>query len=730
MKKQLTKVLSALTAGICLCGNFVCTYGNSDIITAEAADQEKTGISGDYVYETWNQNSVGEFNYENTENNGFATDWKDISNYLATKGKRFEKDKVDPYKIDKLTIDYDIDINTDGYTIIGVEGYFTNPTALFRIVETWCSWRPPGDSVQKIAEFSLDGTKYDIYKNMLIQAFDGGYPIPTYWSVAQRDPLELETDTNLKGTIDAAAHFRAWASAGLELGKLYDVKFSLEAYQCSGSAKLNSLKIESSEADHELYEVYGVNIPYKEHEPLPTGKDGSIITVDFESENSKVGTLDKETSAKISDDVFYGGEHSMHIYSKDESLADFIYELDPYDLPVTKDGSQAFFKTGAKIYNNTDHASSFEFILSEYSDMELIPLGSELYIGKTICKPGQWTSISDLSFGLAHNTFRKYRLMITPNNESGDFYIDDFYISADNSSENAAIKRYEPDIHGDLNGDGIVNSLDLTVCRRAIIDALGENIIAEKGDVNGDFKTNVSDLVLLTRYVLGVADKLPITPNESVLLEGNNLRYNLNGSHTLQISGRTSDDETLTALARKDGTFSAEWNGADGYSCECYEEYPLESFNRYGKEFKVNYSADLNAKEDISMYIGGNLEKDYRSLDFRIYEGYKWKNDKDSSVLKAIESGKLETVTVNGIEYYIDKGEATGYKSYLYFYRKDDPIKGWNSCHIENKFELSDFLDHWSVYNEENDRVTEIGVYISSSDPHGYADFKELSFNK
>lgn len=730
MKKQLTKILSVLTAGVCLCGTFICTYRSSSVITAEAADQQELGMSGEYVYETWNQNSVGEYSYENTENNGFVTEWKDISNYLAYKSKRFEKDSVDAYRLEKLTIDYDIDVNTNGSIIIGAEGYFTHPTVLFRIVEAWCSWRPPGDSVQKIADFSLDGTKYDIYKSFFNQSFDGGSPIPIYWSVTQRDPLEPETDTNLKGTINAAAHFRAFASAGLELGNLYDVKFSLEAYQCSGSAKLNSLNIESSVSDKELYEIYGVNRPYKEHEPLPAGNDGSIITVDFESENSKVGALEEGASANISEDIFYGGEHSMHVYSKNDSPVDFIYELDPYDLPVTDDGSQVFFKTGAKIYNNTDHDSSFEFILMEYSDMELIPLESELYIGKTICKAGQWTSINDLSFGLAHNSFRKYRLMISPTNNSGDFYVDDFYIGLDNSSEDAVIKQYEPDIHGDLNGDGLVNSLDLTVCRRAIIDALGENIIAVNGDVNGDFKTNVSDLVLLTRYVLGVADKLSISKNKTVLLESNNLRYDLNGSRTLQVSGHKTNDEILTSLAREDGTFSAQWDSTNGYVCECYEEYPLTPTVKYGKDFSVKYSADINAKKDISMFVGGTLIKDYRSLDFRIYEAYKWQNEKDSAILKAIDSGELETVTVNGIEYYIDMGDDSDYNNYLYFYRKDDPIKGWNSCHVENEFELSDFLKYWSVYNEENDRITHIGIKINSSDSHGFSDLKELNFTK
>ncbi len=48
----------------------------------------------------------------------------------------------------------------------------------------------------------------------------------------------------------------------------------------------------------------------------------------------------------------------------------------------------------------------------------------------------------------------------------------------------------------------------------------------------------------------------------------------------------------------------------------------------------------------------------------------------------------------------------------------------------ENPIEKSDFLLNWSVYNEENDRVTRIGKFLGSYDFSGYADFKELGFIK
>jgi hypothetical protein len=102
----------------------------------------------------------------------------------------------------------------------------------------------------------------------------------------------------------------------------------------------------------------------------------------------------------------------------------------------------------------------------------------------------------------------------------------------------------------------------------------------------------------------------------------------------------------------------------------------------------------------------------------------------NSDIREAIESGKFKTVTVNGAEYYKDKGNEARRISCIYFYRKDEPLKNSDSCSIENNYALSDFLENWSSYNEEKNQVNKIGMYVKSYESNGYADFRELSFTK
>ncbi|TYQ16477.1 UNVERIFIED_CONTAM: dockerin type I repeat protein [Acetivibrio alkalicellulosi] len=63
---------------------------------------------------------------------------------------------------------------------------------------------------------------------------------------------------------------------------------------------------------------------------------------------------------------------------------------------------------------------------------------------------------------------------------------------------------------GDLNQDNVVNSLDLVLMRRYILNIITELSYDSKkaADINGDGKIDSTDYVILKRYILGIIDRL------------------------------------------------------------------------------------------------------------------------------------------------------------------------------------------------------------------------------
>ncbi|HEX9059781.1 MAG TPA: glycoside hydrolase family 11 protein [Clostridia bacterium] len=63
--------------------------------------------------------------------------------------------------------------------------------------------------------------------------------------------------------------------------------------------------------------------------------------------------------------------------------------------------------------------------------------------------------------------------------------------------------------YGDVNGDGKINSTDLSLMKRYILET-GDLTVKAAGDLNGDGKVNSTDASILKRYILGQVTSLPI----------------------------------------------------------------------------------------------------------------------------------------------------------------------------------------------------------------------------
>lgn len=213
-----------------------------DSFVPQTFDSNVIGSDGGYSYELWKDS--GDVELTLGQGGAFSCKWENINNSLFRRGRRFDCTKTYE-ELGDISIDYGVDYRPDGNSYMCVYGWTREPLAEYYIVETWGSWRPPGQA-ECLGTVTSDGGTYDIYRTTRVDqpSIDGTKTFEQYWSVRQEKP---ETDgTRLEGTISVTQHFDAWNKAGLELGKMYEVALNIEGYQSEGSAEVykNELKIE------------------------------------------------------------------------------------------------------------------------------------------------------------------------------------------------------------------------------------------------------------------------------------------------------------------------------------------------------------------------------------------------------------------------------------------------------------------------------------------------------
>ena len=572
MNSTIKKLFASLSAAFCACGAVNGSFVQCSTITANAEAYAENGELDGYSYEIWNWDDYGDASFTNSGHNGFTASWKGIHDCRMFKGKYLKDENISAYQVNECKVTYDLDLTVGENDFAGVSGWFTEPKTNFYIVETYNDWVPSGMDKSKTTTVKIDGVTYDLYSINSAQMGNTDH-FRYIWSVARKEPFGTDKEGHTEGTVDVAAHFRAWDDAGFELGTIYNICLSVDAYYSSGSAKLNSLDISYDISDEEVFGPTKAVLPYEEHDPLRADDYGTILEYGFEDESGKAGAFGDKAVSETSDDVFYGGEHSIHISSSDgDSIPAFYYELDPYDLSNSPSTGERFYYTGANVFNNSKKDAVFDIELIEYSDLPFEYRKTDR-LGKRYCRAGQWTKIKDIAFEYAHNIRHRYRIALITETPA-DYYVDDFCIANRKSDYNSGNKIYKAYSSGDLNGDGVTDSLDIAVCRRAVIDSAESCRIETAGDVNGDLRSDVSDLVLLTKYVLRISDEIPVSYEETKLLIGDreSFLYSYGALRFTIAADMINDDRIKTAL-RENNDFTAEWNDTEKYTCHAYDDY-------------------------------------------------------------------------------------------------------------------------------------------------------------
>ncbi len=161
-----------------------------------------------------------------------------------------------------------------------------------------------------------------------------------------------------------------------------------------------------------------------------------------------------------------------------------------------------------------------------------------------------------------------------------------FQITIVHSSDNSTTI-----IYGDLNGDSLVNSIDLNLFKRYLLEIIpdipnsnGKIIV----DLDGNGQVNSTDYIILRKYILEIINTFPVEnispdlPSSNGLTEDEQFLFNLVNEKRIEANLEPLIlDEDLTRVAR---ILAQEMS--DNYSVS-----PESSFDVLIRENKISYTA-------------------------------------------------------------------------------------------------------------------------------------------
>lgn len=285
----------------------------------------------------------------------------------------------------------------------------------------------------------------------------------------------IRKDKRTEGVINVASHFAAWEDVGLPAGKMYEAALNIEGYQSSGSATVlkNEMTIGGDIPDP---------VPATEAQP---DENGYYLQADF---TSGTNSWSSRGDAKVS-----SSDGVLSVTGRTDS-----WHGAAIDLPSSK------FKAGNSysfsVEAMQDKTASEEFKLTlQYAGSD----GKEHYdnITSGTASKGEWVQLSNASFEIPAGA-KNLILYVETADSTTDFYVDDAIVAVDgtkiaDSKGGSSLKS----TLGDVDGDGKVAVADVIALQKYL---LGKEVSvnSQNADMNQDNVINIYDMILLKRHLL------------------------------------------------------------------------------------------------------------------------------------------------------------------------------------------------------------------------------------
>lgn len=186
---------------------------------------------------------------------------------------------------------------------------------------------------------------------------------------------------------------------------------------------------------------------------------------------------------------------------------------------------------------------------------------------------GEWTQLANKSFMIPNNA-SDISIYVETDASTGDFYIDELKI-AENGTEIAGAHF----LLGDVNSDGVIDSLDMISARKLLLTEDKNPMLVKAADVDKSTVYELNDLVLLQSFILGNISEFPDnTPEVIVPPEDEFPSFDYDPA----VRYREAPGNYFGSCAQEGRVIKESYNGINGQnSLNVYLPYGYDESKRY-----------------------------------------------------------------------------------------------------------------------------------------------------
>ena len=482
-KNVKTRMLSGfMAAAMTIMSLPAATASAGQTLTLNGGGQRKDTYDG-YTYELWIDNTGGSGSMTLNDGGAFDTEWScevRAGNFLARRGRDFDRTKK-ATDVGTITLDYDATYTAGsaGNSRLCVYGWMVDPLAEYYIIEDYVNWCPgPDPSTFQSKTVTIDDAQYEIF-----WIWHEGPTIEGGGNKKFKQYFSIRKSKRTSGRITVSDHFKAWEEAGLEIGNLTEVALNVEGWESSGRANVTKNVITVG------------SIP----DPVPTepptqpepDADGYYFHSTFEGGTDKWSGRG-DASVVASSNYAAAGTQALSVKGRTDTWNGASLSLDTKTfVPGT---AYSFSAMAMQKAAASDH---FKLTL-QYVDSN----NKEQYstIAEADAARGEWVQLANTSYTIPAGA-SNLLLYVETEDSKNDFWIDEAIGAPEGTVIDPAIGPSNLDSRGDVNGNGKVELLDIVALQKFLVN-IKVDIQSSYADMNGDNKLDIFDLAILKRFVL------------------------------------------------------------------------------------------------------------------------------------------------------------------------------------------------------------------------------------